>query len=214
MGARVRPSLKLLSEKTNQRASPTSRSGPQPVRAHFNPRASSKRLMRTTGATRLRISSLLHWRLLYARSWPTERNGQEAHLSCCRSAPTGLAGPRAARALAGLLRRTQTFLRTLGFEIIFGLEGQLGTRTIRMMAVNRCENTVSTVSRVSDNGHGAGLNYPRPGLRLGALIAQTLLTVLTQNSRPEEIARHGASSILGLGMPALTGFQLPTFSGF
>jgi len=37
------------------------------------------------------------------------------------------------------------------------------------------------------------------------LIAQTLLTVLTQNSRPEEIARHGASSILGLGMPALTG---------
>jgi hypothetical protein len=25
-------------------------------------------------------------------------------------------------------------------------------------------NTVSTVSRVSDNGHGAGLNHPRPGL--------------------------------------------------
>jgi hypothetical protein len=46
----------------------------------------------------------------------------------------------------------------------------------------------------------AGLTPPRLGL-----VAQTLLTVLTQNSPPEEIARHGASSILGLGKPPLTG---------
>jgi hypothetical protein len=74
--------------------------------------------------------------------------------------------PKSPRALAGRLRRAQTFLRTLGIEIVFGREGQLGTRTIRITAMgeNRSHNIVSTVSRVSDNGHGAGLNHPRPGL--------------------------------------------------
>jgi hypothetical protein len=74
--------------------------------------------------------------------------------------------PRSARALAGRLRRAQTFLRTLGIEIVFGREGRFGTRTIRITAIgeNQLHDTVSTVSRVSDNGHGAGLNHPRPGL--------------------------------------------------
>ena len=36
------------------------------------------------------------------------------------------------RALAGRLRRAQTFLRTLGIEIAFGREGRAGTRIIRM----------------------------------------------------------------------------------
>ena len=74
--------------------------------------------------------------------------------------------PKNPRALAGRLRRAQTFLRTLGIEIVFGREGRLGTRTIRITAIgeNRSHNTVSTVSRVSDNGHGAGLNHPPPGL--------------------------------------------------
>jgi hypothetical protein len=74
--------------------------------------------------------------------------------------------PKSPRALAGRLRRAQTFLRTLGIEIVFGREGRLGTRTIRITAMgeNRSHNTVSTVSRVSDNGHGAGLHHPRPGL--------------------------------------------------
>jgi hypothetical protein len=69
-------------------------------------------------------------------------------------------------ALAGRLRRAQTFLRALGIEIVFGREGQLGTRTIRITAIgeNRSHTTVSTVSRVSDNGHGASLNYPSTGL--------------------------------------------------
>jgi hypothetical protein len=77
--------------------------------------------------------------------------------------------PKNPRALAGRLRRAQTFLRTLGIEIVFGREGRLGTRTITITDVgeSRSHNnvsTVSTVSRVSDNGHGAGLNRPPCGL--------------------------------------------------
>ncbi len=74
--------------------------------------------------------------------------------------------PKNPRALAGRLRRAQTFLRTLGIEIVFGREGRLGTRTIRITAMdeNRTHNTVSTVSRVSDHGDRAGLNHPLPGL--------------------------------------------------
>jgi hypothetical protein len=91
------------------------------------------------------------------------------------------------RALAGRLRRAQTFLRTLGIEIVFGREGRSGTRTIRITAIGEDQsgNTVSTVSRVSDNngGHGAGLKTSSARTGTGALIAQTLLTVLAQNSR-------------------------------
>jgi hypothetical protein len=74
--------------------------------------------------------------------------------------------PQSARALAGRLRRAQTSLRTLGIEITFCLEGRFGTRTIRITAMgeNRFHNIVSTVSRVSDNGDGAGLNHPPSGL--------------------------------------------------
>jgi hypothetical protein len=75
--------------------------------------------------------------------------------------------PKSPRALAGRLRRAQSFLRTLGIEIAFGREGRLGMRTIRITAAgeNRFHNIVSTVSRVSrvsDNGDGAGPNHPRP----------------------------------------------------
>jgi hypothetical protein len=71
--------------------------------------------------------------------------------------------PKSPRALAGRLRRAQTFLRTVGIEIAFGREGRFGTRTIRITAIgdNQLHDTVSTVSCVSDNG--AGLNPP-PGL--------------------------------------------------
>jgi hypothetical protein len=49
---------------------------------------------------------------------------------------------------------------------LYGREGRLGTRTIRITAMgeNRTHNTVSTVSRGSDHGDGAGLNHPPPGL--------------------------------------------------
>jgi hypothetical protein len=51
------------------------------------------------------------------------------------------------RALAGRLRRAQTFLRTLGIEITLSREGRAGTRMIRVSM--SAENTVSTVSIVS-----------------------------------------------------------------
>jgi hypothetical protein len=60
------------------------------------------------------------------------------------------------RALAGHLRRAQTFLRALGIEIAFSREGRAGSRVIRMRSFP--ENTVSTVSSVSsvsDSGSGA-----------------------------------------------------------
>src|SRR5439155_5936714 len=49
--------------------------------------------------------------------------------------------PKNPRALAGRLRRAQTFLRALGIDIAFSREGRGGSRTIRI--------TVSTVSIVS-----------------------------------------------------------------
>jgi hypothetical protein len=71
-------------------------------------------------------------------------------------------GSQSARALDAQLRRAQTFLHILGIEIVFGREGRLGTRTIRITATGEREtNTVSTVSRVSDR---AGLNHPPCGL--------------------------------------------------
>ena len=42
--------------------------------------------------------------------------------------------PKNPRALAGRLRRAQTFLRALGIEIVFSRDGQLGTRTITITA--------------------------------------------------------------------------------
>ena len=77
--------------------------------------------------------------------------------------------PKSPRALAGRLRRAQTFLRTLGIEIAFGREGRLGTRTITITAVGESRShknvsTVSTVSVVSDHGHRAALSHPRSGL--------------------------------------------------
>jgi hypothetical protein len=57
--------------------------------------------------------------------------------------------PTNARALAGRLRRAQTFLRALGIEIVFTREGHAGSRMIRMR--RNLENTVSTVSRVRED---------------------------------------------------------------
>jgi hypothetical protein len=47
--------------------------------------------------------------------------------------PTRTAGwPRNPRALAGRLRRCQTFLQTVGIDIAFTREGRIGSRVIRM----------------------------------------------------------------------------------
>jgi hypothetical protein len=45
--------------------------------------------------------------------------------------------PRTPRALAGRLRRAQTFLRTLGIEIVFSGEGPADTRIISMSALQK-----------------------------------------------------------------------------
>jgi hypothetical protein len=55
--------------------------------------------------------------------------------------------PKNPRALAGHLRRAQTFLRTLGIDITFSREGRAGSRVIRMRM--SLENTVRNVSTVS-----------------------------------------------------------------
>src|SRR3954453_11401926 len=70
----------------------------------------------------------------------------------------GTGWPKNPRALAGHLRRAQTFLRALGIEIAFSREGRAGSRVIRMRSFP--ENTVSTVSSVSDNGSGADSDRP------------------------------------------------------
>jgi hypothetical protein len=59
----------------------------------------------------------------------------------------GIGWARSPRALAGRLRRAQTFLRALGIEIVFSREGRAGTRIITMRKA--FENTVSTVSSAS-----------------------------------------------------------------
>jgi hypothetical protein len=61
--------------------------------------------------------------------------------------------PKNPRALAGHLRRAQTFLRALGVDVTFSREGRAGNRVIKMRTSP--ENTVSTVSSVS-TGRGAG----------------------------------------------------------
>jgi hypothetical protein len=54
--------------------------------------------------------------------------------------------PRNPRALAGRLRRCQTFLRTVGIEIVFSREGRTGSRMIRMTSL--------TKSRCTSLGNG------------------------------------------------------------
>src|SRR5262245_57264043 len=69
---------------------------------------------------------------------------------CAERARAGVSGTswtKNPRALAGRLRRAQTFLRTLGIEITFSREGHTGTRMIRVST--SAENSVSTVSIVS-----------------------------------------------------------------
>jgi hypothetical protein len=76
-----------------------------------------------------------HVRAIMARcsTW----SGSSSDLLRAGAASAGLPGsnggwPNTPRALAGRLRRAQTFLRTLGIEIDFRREGRSGTRTIRI----------------------------------------------------------------------------------
>jgi hypothetical protein len=72
--------------------------------------------------------------------------------------------PKNPRALAGRLRRAQTFLRTLGIDIAFGREGRAGSRVIRMhTTVANTVSTVSTVRSVRDDESPSWSGQSRPG---------------------------------------------------
>jgi hypothetical protein len=64
--------------------------------------------------------------------------------------------PKNPRALAGRLRRAQTFLRALGIEISFSRDGRAGTRLIGMTARNPV-----------NQGSTSRCSQPRPALRRG-----------------------------------------------
>jgi hypothetical protein len=154
----------------------TSRSGSQPAKRDFTPRPPLKPLISNNRRDAIeniveadpvaaRVREIIADRAQWAGS------ASDLLLAGANVAGNPLVGnrsgwPKNPRALAGRLRRAQTFLRTLGIEIVFGREGRLGTRTIRITAMgeNRTHDTVSTVSRVSDHGDRAGLNHPPPGL--------------------------------------------------
>ena len=93
------------------------------------------------------------------RAGSSEEDLLQVGINVGGNAGTRSGWPKSPRALAGRLRRAQTPLRALGIEIVFGREGRLGTRTIRITAMgeNRTHDTVSTVSRVR-----AGQNHPPP----------------------------------------------------
>ena len=65
------------------------------------------------------------------------------------------------RALAGRLRRAQTFLRALGIEVAFSREGRAGSRVIRISGTP--ETSVSTVSSVPHDESQPGSRQPLPG---------------------------------------------------
>ena len=65
----------------------------------------------------------------------------------------GLAWAKNPRAIAGRLRRAQTFLRRLGIEITFSREGRTGTRMIRMTTnAKDAVGGVNIVSTANNNG--------------------------------------------------------------
>ena len=77
-----------------------------------------------------------------------------ARIAAGEDAPDRTAGwPRNPRALAGRLRRCQTFLRTVGIEIAFSREGRVGSRMIRMTSMANSRGSMTTSS--AGNGRDA-----------------------------------------------------------
>jgi hypothetical protein len=77
-----------------------------------------------------------------------------AHIAATVDTLDGTAGwPRNPRALAGRLRRCQTFLRTVGIEVAFGREGRVGSRIITMTSVRTPRQP--SIATISGNGRDA-----------------------------------------------------------
>jgi hypothetical protein len=75
---------------------------------------------------------------------------------CAESAREDVSPPwaRNSRALAGRLRRAQTFLRMLDIEIAFAREGRSGARIIRMNALGHSRSSAVGIDRQGVNGGG------------------------------------------------------------
>jgi hypothetical protein len=67
--------------------------------------------------------------------------------------------PKNPRALAGRLRRAQTFLRSLGIEVAFGREGRAGSRVIRMHTT-LATSVPSAASAMTMGHHHSGQRNP------------------------------------------------------
>jgi hypothetical protein len=98
-----------------------------------------------------RIRAIMANRTLWAGS------ASDLLVLCSESAregiPSGSGWARNPRALAGRLRRAQTFLRSVGIEITFSREGRTGNRMIRVSTrPESCVSNVSLVGAASSNG--------------------------------------------------------------
>jgi hypothetical protein len=111
----------------------TSRSGPQPVKAAFAPRAPLKPRIPTTGAPRSRVSSMLiQWRPL-VREIMADRAQWTGSASDLLQVGTNRYGwPKSPRALAGRVRRAQPSSAQPGFD---GADANAGFRLIGLMSV-------------------------------------------------------------------------------
>ena len=119
------------------------------------PAARSKPPIGLTAGPRSKTSSTpIRWPRWVRELMAERRNGPVAHPSFSAPAsrleerPAGSKQqawwPKNPRALAGRLRRAQTFLRALGIEIAFGREGRAGTRIITIQRSKRPTQPISS----------------------------------------------------------------------
>jgi hypothetical protein len=116
------------------------------------------------------------WEIMAERRLWTGSAADLMHLGVgCNSNGTsrdGTGWSKNPRALAGRLRRAQTFLRILGIEITFSREGRAGNRIITIRrALENTVSTVSTVSSIRDNEATAGLAQAAPAPPATALLS-------------------------------------------
>jgi hypothetical protein len=80
-----------------------------------------------------------------------------AYIAGAEDVPNRTAGwPRNPRALAGRLRRCQTFLRTVGIDVAFTREGRTGRRVIRMTSLTKPPRTILGTDREACVRRGSG----------------------------------------------------------
>jgi hypothetical protein len=100
----------------------------------------------------------------------TEWMGTASDLLCTASSLSGgdvvsrSAGwPKTPRALAGRVRRAQTFLRTLGIDVAFSRESYAGARVIRIRATPGLTDTSgpSAASATMECGEGGNVSLKR-----------------------------------------------------